>query len=354
MKKIFLLLAVPFLSVFAFAQHKIEADKLVDEGIAYHDKGDFNGAISKYEKALELDKDNLSALAEKSFSLLSLNKYDEAINFCKKAIQIHPKDSRLKNVYVTYGNALDAAQETDKALDIYDEGIKAFPNYYQLYFNKGITLSSIKKYDEAIKCFQKSLVSNPNHASSNNALARLLYTENKIPSLFAFGRFLILEPNSGRSKENAELLQKIMKANVEKTGENSLTINIDSKSLGDTTADGRKKENNFSITEITMSMNAALDFDDKYSKKTDVENFIRKFETVCSSVSETQKDNFGFYWNYYVPYFIEMKNKKLIETFAYIALLSTEKPEVTNWIKSHKKETDKFYAWDKDFEWNKK
>ena len=47
---------------FCFAQNKVEAEKLVEEGIPYHDKGDFEGAINKYDKALELDKNNALAL----------------------------------------------------------------------------------------------------------------------------------------------------------------------------------------------------------------------------------------------------------------------------------------------------
>ena len=49
----------------SFAQNKADAEKLVDEGVAYHDKGDYDGAISRYDKALELDKDNLLAMTEK-------------------------------------------------------------------------------------------------------------------------------------------------------------------------------------------------------------------------------------------------------------------------------------------------
>ncbi len=354
MKKLILILIFPLLTSIVFGQNKQEAEKLIDEGIAYHDKGDFEGAISKYDKALQLDKDNWLALSEKALSLLSLQKYDESVACCKKVIEKHSEEN-IAIVYVTYGNALDGLQKTDKAIEIYDEGIKKFPNNYQLHFNKGITLSSVKKYDEAILCFQQSVLANPKHASSNNAIARILYSQDKnIPSLFALCRFLILEPKSERAKVNLELLQKIIKANVKQTGKNNITINIDSKLLGDTSSNGKRKENSFSITALTLNMTAALDYDEKYSKKTDVEQFIRKFETVCASVEETSKDNFGFYWSYYVPYFVEMNNKKLIETFAYIIFASSENEVVSKWLQSHQTEIDNFYEWSKNYNWEKK
>ncbi|MEP6748135.1 MAG: tetratricopeptide repeat protein [Bacteroidota bacterium] len=355
MKKIILILIFPLLANFAFGQNKQEAEKLVEEGIAYHDKGDFDGAISKYDKALELDKDNLLALAEKSLSLLSLKKYDDAIVLCQKAIEKYPNQTALKTVFVTYGNGLDALKKTDKSIEIYDEGIKMFPEYYQLYFNKGISLASVRKNDEALLCFQKSVSINPKHASSNNAIARLLYTQDKnIPSIFAFCRFLILEPQSDRAKGNLALLQKIVKGNVEQTGKNNITIKIDPKMLEDTASNGKVKENSFSSTELILNMTSALDYDKKNSNKTDVEQFIRKFETICTSVEETKNNNFGFYWEYYVPYFIELNKKKLIEPFAYIAFASSDKEDVSKWLKSHQTEIEKFYAWSKNYNWDKK
>jgi len=352
MRKIFLFLIFPFITNILFAQNKEDAEKLVDEGVAYHDKGDFEGAISKYNKALELDKDNLLALTEKAFSLLSLQKYEDAIIYCQQAIEKHPGEEGLKNVYVTYGNAFDAIKKTDKSIEIYDQGIKSFPNYYQLYFNKGITLSSVKKYDEAILCFQKSVMLNPVHGSSHNAIARILQVENKrIPSLLAYCRFLVIEPQGNRAKQNLESVRKIMKGNTEQTGANSVTINISPDMLGDTSSKETSKENNFTAIDFLLAMDAGLDYDKKNKKKTDVEQFIRKFETVCASLKETRSNNYGFYWDFYVPYFTEMKDKGFLETFAYVAFASSDDPAISNWLKSHKNEIEKLYDWSKAFMW---
>ncbi len=355
MKKTILLLMFPLMSSILFAQNKEEADNLVNEGVAYHDKGDYDGAISKYNKALELDKDNLLALTEKAFSLLSQEKYDESIICCQKAIEKHPTEKDLQTVYVTYGNALDAQNKTDRSVEIYDEGIKQFPDYYQLHFNKGITLSSVKKYDEAILSFQKSILLNPKHAGSHNAIARILNIKNKrIPSLLAYCRFFVVEPKGNRAKENLAAMQTLMQGNVEKTGKKSITINISPDMLSDTTADGKPKENSFTSTDLILLMDGALDFDKKNKKKSEVEQFIRKFETVCSSLKETKKDNYGFYWDYYVPYFTEMKDKNLIETLGYIVFASSDDEDVAKWLKSHQTEIDTFYTWSKSFVWKSK
>jgi len=338
----------------SFGQQKEHAEKLVDEGVALHDKGDYNGAIAKYDQALDIDKDNLSALAEKALSLLALKKYDQSIACCKKAIEKHPGEEALATAYVTYGNALDLQRKTDQSISIYNEGIKQFPGYYQLYFNKGVTLSQTGNYDDAIRSFQKAVMLNPNHASSHNALGRLLLMQEKrIPSLLAYCRFLIVEPQSGRAQQNLASVKKLMSANIEETGKNSVTINISPEMLGDTATGAKPKQNSFSATDLILSLEGALDFDEKHKNKSDLEKFMRKLETVCTSLGETRKDNFGFYWDYYVPYFLELKERKFIETFSYIAFASSEDPKTLKWLAEHEAEINRFYNWSKSFAWAK-
>lgn len=352
MKKVNLLILLLSVSI-CIAQNKVEAEKLVEEGIPYHDKGDFEGAINKYDKALELDKNNILALSEKAFSLLSLKEYDQTIAICKLVMESYPNDNKLKTIYVTYGNALDGQNKTDKSLEIYTQGIKKFPDYYQLYYNKGVTYSSVKKNDDAINCFQKALLQNPKHSSSNNGLGRLENAKgNRIPAILAFCRFLIIEPQTNRSKENLLSLKELLIQGLKKTGENAISLSIDSKDLD--SDDKKVKENNFNSTNMILSMTSALDFDEKNKSKTEIENFIRKMETICASLSETKKSNFGFYWDYLAPYFVELKKNNLLEPFAYIVFASSEDEYIKNWIKNDKSELDKFYNWSKAYNWSSK
>jgi hypothetical protein len=115
--------------------------------------------------------------------------------------------------------------------------------------------------------------------------------------------------------------------------------------------DKNKRKDNFSSAELLLSLNSALDYDSGNINKTDVEKFIRKFTTLCSYLQETKKENDGFYWNYYVPYFSEMNDKKLIITFSYIAFTSSNNMDVTAWLDAHKTEVSEFYKWSGEFKW---
>ena len=355
MKSKILLLLLALLSTGLFAQQKEEAEKLIDEGIVLHDKGSYAQAISKYDKALELDKDNLSALTEKAYSLVSFGNYEEAIKCCDKAYKTHPGEKELNLVYTIEGNAFDAMNKPEKSIKIYDEGIKQFPDYHLLYFNKGVTLINLRKTEEAIKFFQQAVTLNPAHAGSHNAMARLLNLQKQnIPSILAYCRFLVIETGTPRAKENLASLKKLINGNAEKTGDKSVTISLSPEMLDNVGKKGKNKENNFSTTDMILSMSSALNFEKENQDKPEVKRFIAKLETVCASLDETRKGNFGFYWAYYAPYFIEMKKQNLVETFGYIAFASSDDEEVAAWLKANQTATDKFYEWSKGFAWKGK
>ena len=340
--------AFPLFSLWAFGQQDEAADRLVDEGIGLQDAGHPDSAMMKYGQALKLDKDNLMAMAEMAYSLLSAEKYSESINYAKRAIKTHPRDPVLKTVYVSYGNALDGMGKTAKAIEIYNEGIHLFPEYAGLYFNRGISQNALHKTDEAVLSFQKSATLDPEHAGSHNALGHVLFNNNNIPSLLAFCRFMVLESGTNRAAMNLENIQKIMNAHVSKKDEGRLSVSVSPDLIN---GKNKTQQNDFSSAELMLALSSAVDNDSSNAHKTPVELFALKFSLLCGYLKETEKDGYGFYWDYYVPYFIEMNDKNLVNTFAYIAFTPTKTPDVTDWLKNHKTEIKGFYKWSEGFAW---
>lgn len=345
MKNYFLLLLIPIISL---SQNKNEAENKVNEGVSLHDQGKYNDALAKYDEALNLDKNNLLALSEKAMTLNASKNYSEAINVSILAIKSHPNED-VKNVYVSYANSLDHLNQIDKALKIYDEGLNKYPKYYQLHFNKGITLVNAKEVDKAITAFQNAIKLNPNHTSSYNALA-VLNQQNRIPSILASSRYLILDNKSARAKGNLDSILTLMAQGVSQKEDNSISLNINSELLDN--VNNKKSTDNFSSTDLVLSMTAALDYDDKNKDKTQCQKFIDKFESICRSMNEIKKGQNGFYWEFLAPYFIEMENKKLIEPFAFIIFLPTQNSEVIKYHQENAEKIKEFYDWSKNYSWN--
>jgi tetratricopeptide (TPR) repeat protein len=351
MKKLCLSIFLSLSILTLHAQNKEAANQLVTEGVALHDNHEYAKAIAKYDEALALDKDNPSALSEKALTMNALGRNEEAVRICREMTKIHPDYPRLNTAYVTYGNALDALRKPEEALKVYEEALRKFPDYYQLYFNKGVTLIGAGQYDNAMKAFQAAVRLNPAHASSHNAIARMADANNqRIPALLAYCRFLILEPESKRAEENLDRVKRLVSRNVERKDDSSISVYVSEETLDDA---GKKKnkEDNFSTTDMILSMTTALDYDGKYKAEQPADRLARKLTSVFASMGETSKGARGFFRTYYAPYFTQMEHEHLVDVFCHIALASTNDPSISQWLREHKVEADKFWNWTKAYSW---
>jgi tetratricopeptide (TPR) repeat protein len=336
MKKITLTLLLPLMWAISFAQNKTEAEKVVDEGVAFHDKGDYDNAITKYDKALSLDRDNLYALVEKAYSYLAQKKYEDAIKTSEIALAKHKTGNELKTLFVTYGNALDMIEKPIESIAAYDRGIKLFPEEQMLYFNKAVTLRGLKRNDEAMLALQKAVILNPNHPGSHNVISLILLDQNNyLGALLASFRFFTIEPTGNRALGVLDRVKGLMHTSV-----------IDTKK------EQKSKENTFLTAYSVLSMATALDEAAEYKNENDAQRFLRKFNAICAGLDVSQKENYGFLWKYYVPYFLELKAKGFSEIFAYVAMASQQKPEFSKYFQDNKAKLEAFAAWSEGYKWN--
>ncbi len=354
MQKIVIILVLILITSFSFSQNS-KVDILIREGIVLHDKGDYKGAIAKYDKALKIDKNKVTAKAEKTISLFSKGDYIATVKMCSQITEEHPDSKDIRIIYVTYGNALDMMKKPDRSVKIYEQGIEKFPDYYMLHFNKGITLTGLGQYEEAMECLYSSAKINPDHPGTQNAIGRMaLADKNNIAAFLALSRFMVIEPTGQRAVANLEIIKKLFRSNVQKTGRNTITINLNPDLISSDEEEGDKKEveeNDFRTVELILTMSSALDFSKENKKKNEVELIINKLEIITSSLKNNVKDGRGFFWEYYAPYFIEMKEKDLLEPFAYLIFISSDKKHIKKWFDKNDDKIMDFYGWSKKYKW---
>jgi len=97
MKRYSLLLYFIVLQIFAFAQTETST-KLVIEGIALNDNGDFAGALKKYDAAIADDPTNDKAFYEKTYTLYSMKRLEDCIDLCEQMTKKFPDSKILKGV----------------------------------------------------------------------------------------------------------------------------------------------------------------------------------------------------------------------------------------------------------------
>jgi len=72
------------------------AKEQVNQGVALYEKGDYAGALSKFEKATESDPALAAAWSDKGCALGRLGKRDAALEAFNKALQIAPNNREAR------------------------------------------------------------------------------------------------------------------------------------------------------------------------------------------------------------------------------------------------------------------
>lgn len=330
------------------AQQNEIVTKLVKEGIALHDKGEYEAAIVKFDRALILAPDDFEANYEKSSSLLYAGRYDESISLSTFLIKNHHKNPAVKGAYVNLGSAYDDKGNADSAIIAYKEGIQLFPGFHLLWFNKGLTNARQKKWDDAAADFYKSLELKPSHAGSLYYTSLLEEKTNKVAAIISGLAFLAAEPEGKRAKAIYGYVYELFGSFAKKNDKGGSTITL---SMDD--FDKKDKENNFSMVNMMMGITIASAITDTLKATTDVDKLSLYMQMLTSSLSNGIKEGKGIYWKTYAPFFIEMKDKDLMITFAHIASITSGNEDNIKWINENQDQLRKFYEWMNAYEWKK-
>ena len=111
-------------------------------------------------KALSKEKNNPDFLLNYGAVLLEKNQYSDAIGYFQKAIRQRPLDpicfSNLASCY-------NAQNQPDLALRNADQSIQIKPDHIDAWFNRGISLYLLRRYDEALASYERTLTLKPDH-----------------------------------------------------------------------------------------------------------------------------------------------------------------------------------------------
>jgi tetratricopeptide (TPR) repeat protein len=330
-----------------YAQDTQKATQLIEEGIVLHDQGKYPEALVKYREALAADAGNQTARYEMTYTFMAMEQYDSCIAVSEALKKDNPSDALLKQVYVTLGSSYDYAKQPEKAIKIYNEGIKKFKDFYLLYFNQGVTyLLSLDEKEKAEAAFQKAVMLKPTHASSHYWLYKINKDNNKIPSILAASMVCILESQTKRSAETAAHIVKSIEGNVKKDGNNTdITLFLPPGS-----GNPKKNENDFSFVDLGLSLMAAAPLDDSLKLDTENKKLSFNYQMLCGLLENSKKYK-GFYWKYYAPFFYQLKEAGYTEVVVNLVLQNNNNEDATLWVQSHSKEIERFSEWFKNFLW---
>lgn len=341
MKKIIYPLLIVF-STFSIATAQTdEVTRLIKEGIALHDKGNYKEAIEKYTQAVALDPNSGVANYEIAYSYQMMNDFANAIKYAD--IAISKGGGTELSGYIIKGSAMDDMGDTKGAIKVYEKALKRFPDNYLLFFNYGISNSRIGKIDEAEEAYIKAILLKPTHPGSNLVLAHLnLDRGNKTKGILGLYFFLMLENNTERAKTAFDRLQEVLYNGiaVEEDGKNTtITLNSDGE-----------------IGEMASQISLNMRLMESIKANKDKNKFERlaidtdTFFEVTSEFDENKKKKkkkgeLDVWSDIYLPIFYGIHEKKHAEAFTYHISKASQDQLVTTWIESNQFKMDAFYDW---------
>jgi|SaaInlStandDraft_2_1057019.scaffolds.fasta_scaffold13042_3 tetratricopeptide (TPR) repeat protein len=110
-------------------------------------------SVKIFDSILEKNNSSAEAWYQKSLCYWNLNQYDEGKNCLLKAIKINPNK---KEYWLELGEVCGVQLKSIQAIMYFDKSIKIEASS-DAYHSKARTLYNIKKYDDAIDCFDKAL-----------------------------------------------------------------------------------------------------------------------------------------------------------------------------------------------------
>jgi len=151
-------------------------------------------SIKYFDKAREIDPENIIFCINKAKSLIELKEYDQAEELLKKVLEHNENDlqvlDELARVYM-YKNDLKKAEEIlQKELNINKNDAYLQANYGEFYFLSG-------DYDKALENFQKSIAINPRNTHAYLRVSQIYYSKGEIDKAMKYLKTGInLSPNN--------------------------------------------------------------------------------------------------------------------------------------------------------------
>ncbi len=163
---------LPILLFFLFSCTK-DAAFYVSRGNDCVNKGQYDAAISNYDKALEINPRYALAYYNRGITYGNKGRYDEAISDFTKALEINPKNA------VTYrerGDVYFNKGEYDSAISDFNKAIDINPRDAVAYAYRGDAYEKEARYTEAILNYNKAIEIDSKYVLAYNNLAWVLST----------------------------------------------------------------------------------------------------------------------------------------------------------------------------------
>ncbi len=330
MKKNLLLLTALLFGFHISAQEKIpfiDYDSVYEKVGESSEKGDYEKTLEHLNKISKNDSTYCSIMVSKSYYLMALKKYDEAIAIMDEGLDTQCHDLH-SSFYINKVVARLGQERNQDAVDVCIEGLKRFPQNKTLWYNKGVSLEKIDKIEEAIAAYQKTILLDPFYRKSYLQLGNICYKQELISqALMCYNMYLLLEPDA----DNAFNILKSLNSVVQNKNENSSNPDI------------KVSDDDESFEEIDLIINNRIALNEKYDTGNEIDIALIKQNHALLESLKDFSGNGGFWDTKFVPYYQWVNNNGYFDVFSYTLSYSIENEKYKKVVEKKEKEIIEFF-----------
>jgi len=319
----------------------LEAVKsLVNEGVQYHEQGQYDLAIAKYKEAEKKAPKNALVKYEMAFSYHAKHDMNNALHYAKMAAKLDTKGLD-ENLYSLMGSIYDEKGMPDSALAIYREAFAKEPNSFSIPYNAAITFMRQNNADSANAWIMRSINNTRIHEGSYYYAGFLSSQMGKWPAFYAYTMYsTFITRNDEIIRDNLSRLYGKTKSLIEKNGNE---LNLRDPGIKQTSSDSTVNKN-FLLFIETMLATDSLDNRSLYDRdSTSVQQSEFLIHVLGKCVKEIAYMD-GFEENIR-NFFQGIVNERLVDAFVYTICEPVDRPTFAQWLLKNRTEQARLYHW---------
>ncbi len=168
--------------------------------LTWRQAGIYRSPETLWRDTLIKNPDSWMAHSNLGVLLINQRRFEEAMEHCRKAVQINPNYTEGLN---NLGIALAAQGRFDEAIEDYHKAIRINPNYAEVLNNLGLAIANKGRFDEAIENYRQAIRINPNFSDALNNLGIALAAKGRFDEAIEdYHKALQINPNFSTALDN--------------------------------------------------------------------------------------------------------------------------------------------------------
>jgi protein O-mannosyl-transferase len=163
--------------LWTYASENSDPSALIETtvGTAQMSRGEIEGAIHHFQRALSIDSNYAIAHNNVGYLLMLKGDADAALRHYQAAFRLDPHNAIvLRNL----GMVCDMKGQKKEAINFYEKALTIDPHYADAHYNLGNHFANEERFEEAITQFRAALETNPNDVLTHMNLANALSRQN--------------------------------------------------------------------------------------------------------------------------------------------------------------------------------